>query len=252
MWRLLCAKINAANPAQFAPAGEWRNLFGRFRVNQDTPILKACKDCGQALEATPENFYFRRGRPAPYCKPCHNKRNIQWRKDNAERVLEISRNWRAANIEKERARWRRQYQEDPEKRRAAVRKSYRKHREKRCAEQRERSSNQRAKRAEYARRYSASRDPIIRKEAAALTRAKRKGAFIEPVSYEAIYERDGKCCYMCKKSLERHEAVFDHVKPLSAGGIHSALNIKLACYECNRSKGTKLDMRWIRYMKKAV
>lgn len=219
-------------------------------MEHNTPE-KVCKDCGQSFPRTREYFFYSKDQIGTYCKPCHRARNRKWGQSNPERKREQAIAFRAKNLERERERHRRHYAANTARRKLAIRKSYRKHRERRCAKQNEQRRNNRAVESERAKVYRASLDPIIKKERAGLARAKRKGVFIEHVSYEAIYERDGKRCYMCQKELARDAAVFDHVKPMAAGGIHSNLNIKLACYACNRSKGTRLDMRWIRYMKSA-
>lgn len=46
-------------------------------------------------------------------------------------------------------------------------------------------------------------------------------------------------CYICLKYIEKEDRTADHVKPLSKGGNHSALNLKMACFTCNSSKGAK-------------
>jgi len=43
----------------------------------------------------------------------------------------------------------------------------------------------------------------------------------------------GRCHYCGRKSSK---LTFDHITPLSKGGLHSADNIVMACFSCNRAK----------------
>lgn len=56
--------------------------------------------------------------------------------------------------------------------------------------------------------------------------------------------RDGhQRCYLCGESPLEYE--FDHVVPLAKGGADHIDNIKLACAECNRQKGTRTPLQLI-------
>ena len=45
-----------------------------------------------------------------------------------------------------------------------------------------------------------------------------------------------RCCY-CKKPVARKDATLEHVVPKSRGGSNRWRNLKMACTDCNRSKG---------------
>jgi 5-methylcytosine-specific restriction endonuclease McrA len=210
--------------------------------------MKVCKDCSASFPKTPEFFFVQNTKTGivfnPYCKPCHRARNRNWGKVNPEKRLEDARKYRAENPERERERHRKAYAANPQKRRDAVRKSYRKHVEKRRAGRIAYGIKHREKEIAYSKQYNLSRHPFKAKQASALARARKYGVLILPVSYQQIYIRDGCKCYICGTALTERQSVFDHVKPMSCGGIHSDLNIKLSCYACNRLKGTGADVKW--------
>jgi 5-methylcytosine-specific restriction endonuclease McrA len=69
--------------------------------------------------------------------------------------------------------------------------------------------------------------------------------------WRALAERDGMMCYLCGVECTTEDRVpsgkgfrtfgryptLDHVVPLSRGGTHTFGNAKLACWDCNISKG---------------
>ena len=56
-----------------------------------------------------------------------------------------------------------------------------------------------------------------------------------------IARRDNYTCQMCGKNLKDDELEFDHLIPISLGGSSEEHNIRLACYDCNRRKSSRLD-----------
>ena len=75
----------------------------------------------------------------------------------------------------------------------------------------------------------------------------KKKNFIEVVNIGVLFERDGECCKICGKKLNRKRTVphplavtIDHVRPLSCGGEHSYRNAQLACFKCNSLKGNRV------------
>lgn len=54
-------------------------------------------------------------------------------------------------------------------------------------------------------------------------------------------------CYYCREPLPIAEAHFDHIIPLSRGGLHSASNLCVSCVTCNISKHAKLPHEWKRH-----
>ena len=52
--------------------------------------------------------------------------------------------------------------------------------------------------------------------------------------------RDNYTCQICGKHLLDNEIEFDHIIPLSKGGSTEEHNIRVTCFECNRSKSSKI------------
>lgn len=74
-------------------------------------------------------------------------------------------------------------------------------------------------------------------------RARKRDAFVAPVSPRAIFVRDRWCCHLCGKGIRRHDVVpaplapvLDHVIPLAQGGTHEPANVRAAHYRCNSIK----------------
>ena len=67
-------------------------------------------------------------------------------------------------------------------------------------------------------------------------RARKRGAFVENVSPQAVYARDKWKCGICGKKVKPEEASLDHIIPLAKGGEHSYRNVQLAHLKCNISK----------------
>ncbi len=57
----------------------------------------------------------------------------------------------------------------------------------------------------------------------------------------AIYYRDNGKCQLCKINVPINDSEFDHVIPLSQGGLTTVNNGQLLCKACNRRKGDKFD-----------
>lgn len=78
-------------------------------------------------------------------------------------------------------------------------------------------------------------------------RARKRGATVERVRREEIFERDSWMCGICGDPIPkeaRHpsplSASLDHVIPLSKGGDHSMSNTQASHLRCNVSKGGRL------------
>lgn len=74
----------------------------------------------------------------------------------------------------------------------------------------------------------------------------RDGAINVRYSRDAIFERDGWVCYLCKLPVDRTlkfpdagSPTLDHVVTLSRGGDNSPDNVRLAHFFCNSTKGIK-------------
>lgn len=64
-------------------------------------------------------------------------------------------------------------------------------------------------------------------------RARKRAAFVAPVSMRAIYERDHGICGICKKPVAWKDASPDHILPLARGGTHEPRNVRLTHRVCN-------------------
>jgi len=111
---------------------------------------------------------------------------------------------------------------DPERRRSRDRKRY---------------LSRRDGQAAYLREWKASnRDRVNAYEAA--RRARIKGsAETEFIDRAEIYERDGGRCHICERFVWDGDFTLDHLIPLSKGGEHTALNVRLAHRWCNSKRG---------------
>lgn len=74
-------------------------------------------------------------------------------------------------------------------------------------------------------------------------RARKREAFVAPVSRRAVYERDRWMCRLCGERVRRDAVVphpqapvLDHIVPLARGGTHEPANVQLAHYSCNSIK----------------
>lgn len=81
-------------------------------------------------------------------------------------------------------------------------------------------------------------------------RARKRDAFVAPVSRARIFERDDWRCQICKKKVRRDAVVphpkapvLDHIIPLADGGTHEPANVQCAHHLCNciKSAGAAND-----------
>lgn len=54
-----------------------------------------------------------------------------------------------------------------------------------------------------------------------------------------LRERDGTCCYLCKRELDVDQSCIEHIIPIVHGGENEPHNIALACYTCNAKKNER-------------
>lgn len=82
--------------------------------------------------------------------------------------------------------------------------------------------------------------------------ARQRGATIERVHRQRVYERDGWVCQLCRRPVKRDAQVphplaptLDHIIPLAAGGAHAYANVQLAHFLCNSTKSDgNAQLRW--------
>ena len=71
---------------------------------------------------------------------------------------------------------------------------------------------------------------------------RRKNRYIPFQTKARVVRRDNYTCQECGKHLRDNEVEFDHIIPLSKGGSSEEHNIRLTCFECNRSKSDSVDI----------
>lgn len=72
--------------------------------------------------------------------------------------------------------------------------------------------------------------------------AKRRGATaVEPVSPDALMAKFHGMCGICGEALGDGAVDFDHIVPLSRGGVHTVENLRPAHPKCNRARFNRLE-----------
>lgn len=56
-----------------------------------------------------------------------------------------------------------------------------------------------------------------------------------------VVRRDGQICQKCFQPVPDNEVEFDHVIPFSKGGPSTVENLRLLCFDCNRTKKASLN-----------
>ncbi len=71
---------------------------------------------------------------------------------------------------------------------------------------------------------------------------RRTGRYISFKTKIRVVRRDNYTCQRCGKHLRDNEVEFDHEIPISKGGSSEEQNIRLTCFDCNRSKSDKVSI----------
>ena len=66
------------------------------------------------------------------------------------------------------------------------------------------------------------------------------------MSLETIIERDGTVCVWCGHEPWRRDLTAEHVVPRSRGGRTSVENLTVACRACNKRRGTRPVVSFVR------
>lgn len=232
-----CSKCGESKPLdQFSPA----------RTRKGTLTTKTrCKPCLAAdakeyAERNPEKIKQTRARSWK-----------SWYEKNRERAIAYQKTGKVREAAKERSRNRtpEQRKADYQKNREAIlrsaKKNYPKNRDKLLEKnriyKRENPEYFRAKQREFR-----ARNPDYYINAKAKRRMRERSTQVQPIKVADILKRDGSTCYLCQRTLARHEVTLDHVQPLSRGGAHTPNNIRIACKSCNSRKHNKLlcELEW--------
>ena len=70
---------------------------------------------------------------------------------------------------------------------------------------------------------------------------RRISRHIPRVTMLKVVRRDNSTCQICGKHLLDNEIEFDHKIPFSKGGSTEENNIQVSCFDCNRSKKSKVS-----------
>ena len=66
---------------------------------------------------------------------------------------------------------------------------------------------------------------------------------------DAIIRRDGAHCAWCGAAPWRRDLTLEHVLPRSAGGITTLDNALVACRRCNRTRGSRPVVAYVRALR---
>jgi hypothetical protein len=74
------------------------------------------------------------------------------------------------------------------------------------------------------------------------TDERRLGRYIPFETKMRVVRRDNYTCQHCGKHLLDTEVEFDHIIPISKGGSSVESNVRLTCFDCNRSKSDDVEL----------
>jgi 5-methylcytosine-specific restriction endonuclease McrA len=66
---------------------------------------------------------------------------------------------------------------------------------------------------------------------------------------DEIIERDGAHCAWCGAARWRRDLTIEHVLPRSAGGVTTPDNALVACRRCNRARGSRPVVAYVRSLR---
>jgi 5-methylcytosine-specific restriction endonuclease McrA len=149
-----------------------------------------------------------------------------YRQANSQRRAAQAKAWREAHPEQVKANRRAHYTANTEAMRAYGRRYYEQNREQQLASLKAwREANPQLVKAQWARK-------AIRR------RIREKLAFVETIDPQAVFDRDGGTCQICRTPVERLKMTLDHIVSLKNGGKHTLTNVQLAHRLCNSRKGS--------------
>ncbi len=221
--------------------------------------MKRCTKCG---EEKPQDEFHRHKKErdglCSQCKVCAREKGRLYRKAHPGEAREYARLRYEANPERGRESARLYREAHPEKVKKSQRRWWEAHRE----EERERSrlyyEANPEKRQEASRRWREANPEKVRemdrlyceanpekvREKKQRRRVRKRGNGIEPVSLEAVWERDGGICHICGKRIDPKleypdpmSKSLDHLQPISDGGPHAEWNVAYTHLRCNARRG---------------
>jgi HNH endonuclease len=75
------------------------------------------------------------------------------------------------------------------------------------------------------------------------------GPTLKGVSLDEIIDRDGARCAWCGAEPWRRDLTLEHVLPRSGGGVTTGDNALVACRACNRRRGSKPVVAYVRALR---
>jgi 5-methylcytosine-specific restriction endonuclease McrA len=205
---------------------------------------RICNTCGAAKPL--EIGYHRnkncRGGYSPRCKDCRRIADQPYVEAHRDQIRERAREWAKANPERAAERVRLWVQDNTDRSRA-IKARYRRSEKGKAAAARPR--DRLARKATATRYYLKNRDRYrgyMRNRRARIRGAAGKHTAADVAALKRLQK--GKCAY-CRHPLgDRFEV--DHHHPLALGGENGRANLQLLCRQCNRSKGAKHPVDFVR------
>jgi hypothetical protein len=68
------------------------------------------------------------------------------------------------------------------------------------------------------------------------------------MTLEALIERDGAACVWCGRAPWRTDLTAEHIVPRARGGRSSPENLTVACRSCNKRRGTRPVVSYVRWL----
>ena len=162
-----------------------------------------------------DNYYKNRGKRLSQGK--------EWRRENKEKVLQLSYKWRSENIERSRE---------------IDRNCYHRNKTEILKKVSKRRKLDRENQNEIKRRWYRNNSEVARAQS---HRKKARRVALKPEGYFCSHDISWKfkkqygLCFYCAESIQNGYEI-DHIIPLSKGGSSWPGNIALACAPCNRTK----------------
>jgi 5-methylcytosine-specific restriction endonuclease McrA len=215
--------------------------------SENSSLLKVCKKCDRILPLR-EFYHASKGKygKSARCIKCtkeyresrksaHSMYMISYREKNRERMNAQERAWYLENREyhaRERHKW------------------YLKNRDFVIEQQRVYYTANRDRYRETRKRWEATNQNLVK--IIRLRRVNKKFVqAVHKITEEMLLGRLAYFGYACAYCSGPHEH-WDHVKPLSKGGLHMLGNLRPSCRSCNLRKGSKLPNHWFKIVRKSV
>ena len=173
------------------------------------------------------------------CRECAKTRARLWYHANKERARETSKAWRLEHTDH-------------------LQKYRQSHKAQRQQNMREWRKDNSEHIREYKRAWSGAHPEAARERTKRWAKVNRERALLNsrkgsrvrrerlakatsgPVDMNAVLQRHGLICHICRNPIHHERISFDHIVPLSRGGLHVEENLAPAHLRCNSLKGTKI------------